>query len=576
MTLEQLPMAEGFDFKYYKHGEIKTFLEDLTKQYPTLMKLEVIGKTFEGRDIWAVSLTNFELQDGSEKPAYYIDGNIHAGEVSGSTVSLYTIYYLCKKYGQEEVVTSLLDKFTFYIIPRISADGSERYLTTPKSLRSSTRFWPYPEKLPGFHSEDINGDGHIVLMRKEDPLGDWKTSKLDPRILTKRRADETDNGPYYRIFPEGMLEDWNEGDPILLAPPPEGLDLNRNNPVMWSQEYKQRGAGPFPLSEPETRAVADFLREHTNINGITTYHTFSGLILRPYSFVDDDAFETHDLEVYEALGKIGEEITDYPCINVFKDFTYERKEVLSGGFDDYVFESLGIFSFTTELWDMVKEAGIEKREYIKFLMYDRTEEEDLKLLQWNDKVLNGEGFMPWTEFDHPQIGKVEIGGWKSKFTFQNPPISPSKYLEETCHKNAIFTFAHAKVSPRLIFTDHKVEKIETTEGFNWKITLSVVNEGFLPTYCSMQALQRKVVKENELRIECGEGAELLVPTKKKTKFPHLQGRSNKLRKSLFFPYSPEDQKWTTSLVIHGKEGSEVRIDAYSERAGTAKLKISLD
>ena len=85
-----------------------------------------------------------------------------------------------------------MDKFAVYVVPRISIDGAERYLTTPHSLRSSTRYWPYAEKLPGFHREDVNNDGEILMMRKEDPLGDWKVSKLDPRIMDKRGIDEFD------------------------------------------------------------------------------------------------------------------------------------------------------------------------------------------------------------------------------------------------------------------------------------------------------------------------------------------------------------------------------------------------
>lgn len=570
MNFKDLPMDTEFDFKYYKHEEMRSFLENIQKQYPNLVKIEEIGKTYEGRSIWVAKITNFEQSD-KEKSAYYVEANIHAGEVSGSTNSLYIIHYLANYYGKEKIITDLLDKFAFYVVPRISADGSEKYLTTPHGLRSSTRFWPYPDKLPGFHREDINNDGEILLMRVKDELGDWKISDKDPRLMLKRGAADFGDGPFYRMFPEGMLHEWNKGDPILLAPSTEGLDLNRNNPSgPWAQEFTQQGAGPFPLSEPETRAIADFFREHTNIAGLQSFHTFTGVILRPLSFAEDSLMETHDLEVFKKLGEIGEDLTGYPCININKEFKYDPKKDLLGGFLDWIFEHKGIFSFSTELWDMIKEAGIEKRDYIKFLMFERTEEEELKLLKWNDDVLGGEGFTNWHEFEHPQIGKVEIGGWKFKYTWQNPPLGKG-YLEKICHNNALFAFAHASVNPRIVFGDPNVEKLSEN---NHKISISLLNTGFLPTYVSKQALLRKVILDGKLEILL-ENCELMSPKKFKVKIPHLEGRSNKLNNNMFFQFSPEDQKWTYEFIVKGDNGAKITLKAKTERAGTAHQTISI-
>ncbi len=570
MNFKELPMDNAFDFKYYKHEEMRELLDKIQKQFPNLVKIEQIGETYEGRAIWVAKITNFETSD-KEKSAYYVESNIHAGEVTGSTVSLYIIHYLASNYGKEKIITELLDKLAFYVVPRISADGSEKYLTTAQTLRSSTRFWPFPDKLPGFHREDITGDDEILLMRVQDELGDWKISDKDPRLMLKRDPIETDQGPYYRMYPEGMIHEWNKGDPILMARSTEGLDLNRNNPSgPWDQEFKQDGAGPFPLSEPETRAIADFFREHTNICGLQSFHTFSGVILRPLSFVDDTYFENHDLEVYQNLGKIGEELTGYPCVNINKEFKYDPKKDLLGGFLDWIFEHKGIFSFSTELWDMIKEAGIEDRDFIKFLMFERSEEEELKLLKWNDDVLDGEGFTNWNEFEHPQLGKIEVGGWKFKYTWQNPPLGKG-YLEKICHENALFAFAHAAVNPRIVFGEHKVEKISDN---TYNIAISLLNTGFLPTYVSMQALQRKIIIDGQLEITL-ENCDMVSSKKYKIKIPHLQGRSNKLRNNMFFQFSPEDQKWIYDFTVTGESGANITLKATTERAGTAKLTINI-
>src|SRR5688500_13352557 len=69
--------------RFYEYDELTEILRSLEKQYPKLAKLESIGQSFEGRDIWLLTITNQETGAHDEKPAMYIDGNIHAGEVTG-------------------------------------------------------------------------------------------------------------------------------------------------------------------------------------------------------------------------------------------------------------------------------------------------------------------------------------------------------------------------------------------------------------------------------------------------------------------------------------------------------------
>ena len=75
---------------------------------------------------------------------------------------------------------------------------------------------------------------------------------------------------------------------LTLAPRKERLDLNRNFPAGWRQEHEQDGAGPFPTSEPEVRTAVAFVASHPNITGAIPFHTYSGVLLRPYSHHADD------------------------------------------------------------------------------------------------------------------------------------------------------------------------------------------------------------------------------------------------------------------------------------------------
>src|SRR5690606_28611592 len=247
---------------------------------------------------------------------------------------------------------------TFYIAPRVQPDGAELYLTTPLTLRSSVRNWPEVDDHEGLVPDDINNDGLVVQMRVPDPKGEWRISEHDDRLMVKRRPDEL-TGTFYRIYTEGYLNDWVRG-PVKIAPPKYGIDQNRNWPANWS--VYQRGGGPFPLSEPETRAVAGFIDAHRNISIIQHYHTMGGVILRAPCAVGDSTIPPRDLDVYKAMGEIGEQITGYPCSSVYDTFPElddRGRRSTSGGFIEWTYDHLGIFSFASELWDLQSRAGIE-------------------------------------------------------------------------------------------------------------------------------------------------------------------------------------------------------------------------
>jgi murein tripeptide amidase MpaA len=108
----------------------------------------------------------------------------------------------------------------------VNPDGAELYLTTPALLRSSVRAWPDSEEefaeFPGLRREDVNGDGKILQMRvRDDNKGEWKASKKDVRLMIPRRPGER-KGPFYRVYPEGTIKDF-EGEPFDQHRGPFGL-----------------------------------------------------------------------------------------------------------------------------------------------------------------------------------------------------------------------------------------------------------------------------------------------------------------------------------------------------------------
>ena len=465
--------------RYYRYDELTQLLQAYAKEYPDLIEVSSIGKSYEGRDIWMVTATNKKTGPASDKPAFWCDGNIHASEVSASTAVLHLINRLVKE-------PAPLDSRAFYLVPRLNPDGAEWSLETPpRVIRSSTRPYPYDEDDPyGLERKDMDGDGRILNMRVKDPTGPWKISESEPRLMRRRDPGDT-GGTYYRIMPEGIFHNF-DGTTMRPRKIKEGLDINRNFPSGWRQEYEQRGAGPFPTSEPEIRAAVAAISEHPNICGALTFHTFSGVHLRPPGRMPDDEIPAEDLWVFKKVGEVGTQMTGYPAVAVYHDFRYHPKEVISGVFDDWVYEHRGAYAWTTEIWSPQRQAGITGYNFTEWFR-DHPHEDDIKLLNWSDEKLGGKGYVDWKLFKHPQLGDVEIGGWDAHYAFRNPPPD---FLESEVTPLTAWVVWQAMASPRLEIRDVQIEQA----GDASRIRLVVHNTGWLPTNVTKMALDRKLCR----------------------------------------------------------------------------------
>jgi murein tripeptide amidase MpaA len=551
--------------KYHRYEELVQDLQALAEAYPDLSRLYSIGKSYEGRDLWLIEITNHATGDHADKPGYYVDGNLHAGEVTGATCALYTAWYLLTNYGRDEEITRLVDTTSFYILPRVSPDGAELYLTTPYMLRSSVRPYPFEEEQDGLYPEDIDGNGLILQMRVADPDGEWKVSAKDARLMIPRLPHEF-GGQYYRLYQEGLIKNFN-GVEIKPAPPKRGLDMNRQFPVSWEPESKQNGAGPYPLSEPETKAVAEFLLSRKNIAGGQSFHTTTGIILRPSSFQSDEKMAQKDRIAWNAIGQVGEELTGYPAVSVYDGYAYQKDKPIKGSFLDWCYENLGSMIFSTELWDLRVRAGLDRVPFLDPWKQRDAEAEGLAMLSWIDKELAGEGFEAWTDFDHPQLGKVEIGGWRMKDLLQN---APPRFLKAEAHKNALFCVKHAGASPRIDIAKATAEHLG--DGV-YRVEVVVKNRGYLPTNVTEKAKEIKAVKPVKVELGLPEGAEVVLG-KAKEEAGHLEGRI--LPPAGFYPGNASTQKEKRlEWVVKAPAGGDLVVRAISEKAGKASVTLSL-
>jgi hypothetical protein len=163
--------------KYHTYKETTAILKDFAAEHKYLCRLYSIGKSFQGKEIWCMEITNYATGAPETKPGMYIDGNTHAGEVSGAEVCLYDIHFLLTNYKKDKIVTKLLDTKVFYVLPKINPDGSDAYLRKPGEAVD-----------PDMKRVDDDGDGRLDEDCAEDLNGDGiiKVHLLQSRLAPKK------------------------------------------------------------------------------------------------------------------------------------------------------------------------------------------------------------------------------------------------------------------------------------------------------------------------------------------------------------------------------------------------------
>ena len=566
--MPSLPTPRFDTFPRYE--ELTQLLFAYAEARPNLVSVRSIGKSYEGRDIWLLVLTNTATGADVDKPALWVDGNIHAAELTACTTCLYYLHQLLQGHGSEAQITQLLDSRVIYMVPRLNPDGAELALADrPRHIRSSTRRYPYDEApVDGLTVEDVDGDGRILTMRVPDPHGGYKKHADDPRLMVAREPGEF-GGEYYRLMPEGFILN-HDGLRIQVNKDSEGLDLNRNFPAGWRQECDQVGAGPYPTSEPEVRAMVDFITSHPNIGAAISYHTHSGVILRPCGTRSDEDMIPEDLWAYQRFSTLGEKASGYPAISIWHEFKYHPKEVITGT-QDWLYEHLGALFWVVELWSPNKEAGIEGYKWIDWFR-EHPVEDELKLLKWSDEHCQGQAHVDWRPFLHPQLGLVEIGGWDKMNYWRNPP--PALREREAARFPAWMNQLGLSL-PRLELLRTEVRALGPD---TWRVRLAVANSGWLPAYVTKQALARKVVRGVMFEILLPpDPAVSLLGGKPRMEGPQLEGHAPAQSQLAFLPSRDiTADRAVAEWVVRAPQGTRLSLVASAERAGTVRTEVTLD
>ncbi len=354
------------------------------------------------------------------RPGVWVDGNMHASELCGSSAALAIAEDAIRLHthpaeelhGLPAHVRERLRGVLFHILPRMSPDGAEAVLKTGRYVRSVPRDDRPNRNHARWQSQDVDGDGLQLVMRKLDPGGEFVESSEARGLMLERQLE--DPGPYYKVYPEGVIENFDG----VTIPTPSFLsdnqpDLNRNFPFEWHPEHEQIGAGAFPMSEPESRAVVEAASRRPHLFAWLNFHTFGGVFIRPLGDKPDSKMDQDDLALFRQIAAWCETCTGYPTVSGFEEFTYEPDKPIRGDLSEYAYHQRGCIAFAVELWDLFERVGFEKKK--RFVdRYTHFERADMvKLAKWDAEHNAGRVLAQWKKFRHPQLGEVEVGGLRS-------------------------------------------------------------------------------------------------------------------------------------------------------------------
>ena len=586
MTKPKVPGQIDFQH-YHTYEETVSILNKWAKDYPNLVDLYSVGKSFEGRDIWQITITNKAAGKDTDKPAMFVEGGRHSGEVTASECALWIGWYVLSHYGQDPEITNLVDTKTLYLKPKNNPDGSDLYLLTAQSNRSTVR--PYDDDGDGLLDEDppedLDGDGYILQMRKKVEPGKG-TMIVDPADKSGRLMIRAADGKGdYIVYSEGID---NDGDGRFNEDGIGGLDLHRNYPENWrpmpgldftGRGFTQAGSGEYPLSEPETRAVVMFLLEHPNVSIGQTMDTSVPMLLHgPSTSRMDDTMYPEDLKIYKYFDAEGKKITGYARAgDVYYDYSVGSRGARGGAgapaggggrggaqapavpepgaapsgspifghSPDFGYFTYGSVWYGDELWN----GGALKD-------YDGDGRvTPLEQLRYIDEELGGKYFTPWHKFNHPQLGEVEIGGFNPKFWSQNPP---PELLEEWIVKEGNFNLFLYKSLPQVKIVSTKIEPVKKEPG-TFEIVSVFTNEGFLPTALK-QADRVKIVRPDAVQVALPAGLEF-AGSRARQEIGYLQSKQTK------------EVRW--KVKGQPKPDAEAEVTISSTRGGVEKAKFKL-
>lgn len=437
---------------------------------------------------------------------------------------------------------------TWYIIPCGNPDALERFFAKPLFADSRNQE-PYNDDMDTATDEDgvedLNGDGIISMMRVEDPKGEWMKIPGEPRLMKKADPSKGETGRY-NLYQEGLDNDedgsYNEDGPGGTNPGinfPHGFNYWTAAGGTWPGSSREAGAIlKFVYSHPEIGMAFTFGSSNFCLSPPRTdrkggndlkrlrvperYGRRFGIdTSRTYTFAEakaaiQDALGGIHITDSRLAGWLGlkaeanpmeEDMAFYKKFSEeYRQFLEERKipikrispaEDKDGSFELLAYYHLGIPSFALDFWtppltgDKTEGEPEQKRHQETNNSRNNKQEDpqvaaDLAFLNWVDSERGGEGFLEWEPYDHPTLGRVEIGG-KVPFADNTPP-SPS--LNELLESQVPWALELASRMPKIAISDAQADSLGS--GL-YRIKVIVENSSSLPYPIAMGSRNGRIL-----------------------------------------------------------------------------------
>ena len=487
---------------YPSHDALCEQLSDVAKAHSDLVKMESLGQSEGQRTLWLARISAPSDQPYLERPAMLVVAGLEGNDLIGTHIAINWINRLISQVDSDPNVAALLKRHTIYVVPRVNVDAVERFFGTALCLERPTSDKPFDDDHDSQTDEDgpddLNRDHQITQMRIQDKQGQFILDPLDDRLLIEADPLKGEVGQW-RILPEGVDNDqdehWNEDGP-------GGVNFNRNFPFNYG--FYDRDSGVHPVSEQETRALADFIIAHPQIGLIVTYGAADNLLKTPESKdpprrgLPMTAIDEDDIDLYETLGKryrkalgLKEPLADKTEPGTFSDWMYYHRGRLSLAISPWNAD-LAVAMFPVEEPNEPTEPNEPQKSQERGPGKDSKEDTDKRnekeraQLAWFDQN-DPNAFVPWQTVDHPDFPgqTAEVGGF-APYALSNPP---AHLVEDLTKRQVSFLTECAGLLPRVAVRDIKVKHLGKSV---FEVEIQIENTGFLPTSLSQGQRTRKV------------------------------------------------------------------------------------
>lgn len=570
----------------HSHAEMSQLLRSWSGEHADILRLASLARTREGRDVWLCEIGRGSPEERSQRPAMLVVSGVEGNTLAGNENALGFIESLCR--SQAEEIQTLLNAVTIYVIPCLNPDAAERFFAAPQ-MEQNTNLTPFDQDHNGLVDEDgpddLDQDGMITWVRVQDPKGKFIAHPGDGRILIEADPAKDEAGRWL-YFEEGLD---NDKDEKINEDRLGGINLNANFP--FDYPFFGDESGLHPMSEAETRGLAEFIIAHPHIGLVFTYCGQGNLLKKPESGEKtpenkpQTKIRNEDSAFYEFLGdQYRERVGIKEAVET---------AAAKGTFADWMYFHRGRLSLTTPPWSPgvalalkteatgAGESGDKKNEKKEEIneeikgnesesktvkpekaaetpapkSEDKKEEkrgkEEKGYLEWLDRNAP-DYFVPWKAFPHPDYPgqEAEVGGF-APYAKVLPPRSVFDGLKE---KNVQYLLWLAGKLPRIGIHEFKAKPLGPGV---YELTVKVINTGYLPTILAHGERTGEVFPT---RVEISLPKEAILAGEKKIRIGPLAGRGGM-----------EEVKY----VVQGKDGQEVVVEVISALAGHARQSLTL-